>query len=252
MQAVYDLGSMPTTFDFAVWAVMAKTHGCTSVHFINDGPISSWKYPASVAWKRFGNILVPICALAGLPFTVGRRIDGLEVPDYTYGGCERLFKEAGKIAKLEPTVKIMGGFSTITLRRSFRNTFRNSNTEAWLRFKAHLEGEGKSVVILEECEQAPLDIEYRMGLYCTADMNFGASGGPMALCHMSDAPYLTINMAPVDKAGEGYLDLANFMTKTGFPPGSQFSFRNARQKLVWKSDTFDNILAAYRELKGDH
>lgn len=248
MQAIYDLGKMPTTFDFAAWGVIARTNGATSVHFIVDGPIAGWKYPPAVAWKRFGTIVIPLCALAGLDFTVGGRIEGAQF-GYDYGAVEKLYRATGRIAKLKATSSVDPGYMTITLRKSFRNTFRNSNTEAWQRFKTYLEGLGHLVVMLPECEQAPLDVEYRMALYANADMNFGASNGPLVLCHLSDAPYLTMNMCPEDRTGTAQYDLRAHMIKTGFAPGSQFSFRNQNQLLVWKADTFANIVQAWESMK---
>lgn len=243
MIAVYDLKTMPTTFDFCVWAVMAKTSGAKAVHFIAHGPIADWKYPPTMAWKRFGNIVLPICQLADLPFTVGIPQAGEEF-SYHYGSIEKLYREIGKIHKLKQQYDIAPGYMTITLRNSFRNAHRNSNVEAWAKFKDYLEASGNRVVVLPECEQAPLDVGYRMALYANAQMNFGASNGPMALCHMSDAPYLTMNMCPVDPTGKAY-DLTEHHIKTGFPPGSQFSFRNPDQLLVWKADTFENIVKAW-------
>lgn len=246
MIAIYDLSREPTTFDFAVWAVMAKTSGAKAVHFIAHGPIADWKYHPSVAWKRFGAIVIPICDIAKLPYTVGARQEGAEF-NYNYGDIEKLYRETGKIAKLKQQYDIEPGYMTITLRKSFRNAHRNSNEQAWFRFREYLEGAGKRVAVLPECEQAPLDLGYRMALYANAEMNFGTSNGPMALCHMSEAPYLTLNMCPADPTGKSY-DLTQHMIKTGFPPGSQFSFKNDRQLIVWKPDTYENIVEAYAKL----
>lgn len=248
MLAIYDLSRMPTTFDFAAWAVLARTAGAKAVHFVVDGPIADWKYPSFLAWKRFGNIVLPICNLAGLQFTVGSLQKGEEFP-YHYGDVQRAFSETGRIVKLRQTYDVEPGYVTITLRKSFRNEFRNSNVEAWMKFKEYLEAQGKRVAVLPECEQAPLDVEYRMALYANAEMNFGASNGPLSLCHMSEAPYLTLNMAPADKTGKGYMDMESFMAKGGFPIGSNFSFRTARQALVWKPDTFENIVEAWEPMQ---
>ena len=39
------------------------------------------------------------------------------------------------------------------------------------------------------------------------------------------------------------------MIKSGFPPGSQYSFRTPRQKLVYEPDTFENIVKAYEGMQ---
>lgn len=248
MKAIYDLTKMPTTFDFAAWCVIAKTAGCDHVHFIADGPIASKKYPKDIAWRRWANICLPMCKLAGMEFSVGGHEEGREFT-YAYGHVEQVYKHIGRIAKLQ-SVYDHGdsGYITITLRESFRNTYRNSNKEAWNRFAEYLKKRGKRVMVLHDCESAPLNLEYRMALYCGAEMNLGASNGPMALCHFSDAPYITLNMAPKRPEGERGYDLEKLMTSGGFPFGSQFSFRNADQILVWKPDTYENIVEAYEAI----
>lgn len=247
--ALYHLSHHPTTFDFAAWAIIAKTHGCDHVRFVSDGPIQTTKYPDYIAWRRFGNILVPLCQLAGLSFSVGPLMRGRQFP-YLYGHVEQTYIEQGHIAKLAaPEERLLKpGYVTVTMRESFRNTFRNSNRPAWDRFVTTLRERGRKVVVIEECESAPMILEQRMAIYAGADMNLGASGGPMTLCHFSDAPYLTLNMAPKRPEGERGYDPEQLMASSGFPFGSQFSFRNERQLLVWKPDTFENIISSFDEM----
>ena len=248
MSAVYDLSKMPTTYDFAAWAVMAKTEGEKHVHFIVDAPIASWKYPEDTAWKRWATVLLPICKLAGLSFSVGPRRSGREY-GYHGGQVNRLFAERGRLEKLRATMKpSREKYVTITLRQSFRNKHRNSNMEAWTQFQAYLEGKGVDVAVLPECEDAPINVEHRMALYAHADMNLGVAQGPMALCIFSDAPYITLNQNPPDPNGEAQYDINKLLVKTGFPPGSQYAFRTDRQILVWEQDSFENIVAAYERM----
>lgn len=248
--AVYDLTKFPTTFDFAAWAVIARTHGCNHVHFIIDGPIAHGKYPEDIAWRRFGNIVIPLCKLARLTYSVGERRTGWEFP-YLYGDVKRAYESVGRIERLQPTwVTDDSGYVTITMRQSFRNKYRNSNVEAWRKFGAYLESKGKKVVWLEECEGEPLDLLFRMALYCGAEMNLGASNGPMALCHFSEAPYITLNLIP-KVTGEAQYDIGKLMSKQGFGSGSQFGFRNERQILVWEPDDYENIVRAYESMEGN-
>lgn len=248
MRAPYDLTTYPTTYDFAAWAVMARTAGVDHVHFCIDGPIAHHKYSEDIAWKRFATILLPICKLARLSYSVGARKDG---PQFSYHGghVSQMYRQLGRIEKLKPTVMIpRPGYVTITLRESFRNKHRNSNKEAWAAFAKYLEANGKEVVILPECEDAPINLEHRMAWYCGAEMNLGVAQGPMALCVFSDAPYITLNQNPKDTSGGAQYDIDRLLEKTGFPPGSQYSFRTPRQRLIWKPDTFENIVAAYEEM----
>jgi hypothetical protein len=217
------------------------------VRFAIPGEIAAWKYPKDVAWRRFGNILVPLCKLAGLDFTVGGKVEGPEFP-YFYGDVDRLYTKLGHIAKfsskLEPSER--EPYVTITLRDSFRNTYRNSNREAWFKFADWINAQGLDAEILDECETAPLDPEVRMALYAGARMNLGSSNGPMALCHFSDAPYLTFNMSPPQPAGEGDYDNDQMLRRQGLSPGTQLSFHHDRQWLLWEPDDFETICHYYR------
>ena len=246
--AVYNLAQNPTTFDFVTWAVLVKSHGYKTVHFIADQGISEIKYPAKIAWRRFGNILIPACSLAGLDFTVGGLKEGFTT-GWHYGHVEHFYRKTGFISKLIPTgILNRKNYVTITIRDSIRNKWRDSNREAWKKFESYLQSQGKDVLVLEDAELAPLDLEYRMALYSQAEMNYGASNGPFTLCHFSEAPYLTINMCPPKPDEEDGYDLVEHMAKGGFPVGSQFSFRNKRQKLFWIEDSFENIVRAHHEL----
>ena len=247
--AKYDLSKYPTTFDFVVWAVLAKSVGCDHVRFTTGNGIDTWKYHKDVAWKRFANILIPICALARMDYLVGDDGDGLTFP-YNWADAEFFYRQNGHIALLQPTYELNDkkGYVTITLRESFRNTHRNSDIPEWTKFKEYLERRGKDVIVLNECENAPLDIEYRMAIYWGADMNFGVNGGPMSLCSLSKAPYMIFNMIPKQKPSEKTYDMREHLERTGFGEGSQFSFRNDRQILVWEPDDYENMVKAYESM----
>lgn len=245
--AIYDLTREPTTYDFAAWCVIARTHGARHVHFVIDGDIAHWKYSKNIAWARFGTVLVPMCELAGMTYSVGARMVGEQYP-YTHGAVEQMYRELGRIEKLRlPEPAEYRGHITITLRESFRNQYRNSNEEAWAKFKQYLSQRGETVIVLQECEHAPLNLHMRMALYSEAKMNLGVANGPMALCIFSEAPYITLNQLP--EAPAGTISVRKLAETVGFPEGSQYSFRNERQTLVYKPDTFENIVEAYEAME---
>jgi len=244
--AYYDLGTMPTTYDFAPWLVIAKTVGARHVRFAYRGEIQTTKYPAEIAWRRFANILIPMCKFAGMDWDVKDRADGF-TNAYAYGHVLALYRSAKRVEKLKASFAI-DGYTTITLRNSRKQPWRNSNETAWAKFEEYLKRRGKKVMIFPDCEDNPIHLDYRMAVYAGAEMNLGASGGPMALCHFSDAPYLTYNMVPRDpKWGP---ELERYMTMTGFPPDTQMPFRTQRQRLVWKPDDYDTIREEYERMCG--
>lgn len=234
----YDLSDRPTTFDFAAFCVFAKTCGATHVHFQLDGPIEDLKYPAEVAWKRFGNIVLPITKLARMSWDIGSGSKGEVLPRavHTFGNICNAFRTKGHIALLKPTqTNDMDGvpYVTITLRESFKSRSRNSNRREWAKFKETVQKDGFKVVVLDECENRPLDVEWRFALYCGAAMNFGVISGPIALCTLSKAPYIALKMG------------VGVAPDEGFPKGSQAPWAHKHQKLVWEEDTYENIRGAW-------
>lgn len=233
--AVWDLRTRPTTFDFAAWLVVVKTLGCAQVHFV-DGEIATSKYPAEIGWRRFKHVLKPLCDLMGIPHKLVQKTDGI-CPAYHYGTVEQAYQNLGRIEKYPMLPWDREGYYTVTLRESFRNPYRNAS-EDWLRVINTLQQRGERVIVLRDCEATPIPIEMRMRIYASAKMNLGASNGPFALCHFSDAPYLTFNMIPRQESDYW---IAHH-ERTGFPVGSQFSFRGERQKLIWEHDDYERIM----------
>lgn len=236
----YDLSRRPTTFDFASFCVFAKTCDATHVHFQADKPIEAWKYEPELAWKRFGNIVLPITKLAKMRWDVGAGQKGEVLPRIVHnmGNVNNCFLTKGKISFLEQTTEhnIPGPYVTITIRASTKAPDRNSNLEAWEAFRQYLKSLGAKVIVFEECELKPIDLEWRFAVYCGATMNLGVNNGPMALCMYSKAPYIVMKQGigvPADEA---------------FPEGSQWAFANEKQRLFWEEDSFDNIKGAWQKV----
>ena len=243
--AVYDLRKMPTTYDFAVFAVIAKSMLYAEVRFVSLG-MADWKYPVEIGWKRWANICIPICKLAQIPFSVGGELPG-DVLGYGTGHVEGMFQRTGKISKLKPVYEYPDkGYVTITMRESFRNKWRDSNREEWAKVAEYLAKRGEKLVVLEECENQPLAVEERMAIYANAKMNLAVGNGPMVLCWLSDAPYLSFQL-PKGPEKE-YQALVEQWTRLGFPVGSQLSFRTPMQEIVWGPDDADLIIRKYEEL----
>jgi hypothetical protein len=235
---------MPTTYDFAVFAVMAKTMKYAEVRFIVG--MTDWKYPADIGWRRWANICIPICKVAGLPFSVGGPLPG-DTLGYATGHIEALAKKVGKLDKLKAPYEFhKKGYVTITMRESFRNKWRDSNRAEWAKVGEYLARRGEEVIVLEECEAQPLCVEQRMAIYSNAKMNLAVGNGPMVLCWLSEAPYLSFQL-PKGPEKE-YQHLVEQWTRLGFPVGSQLSFRNPMQEIVWGPDDFELVKEKYEQL----
>jgi hypothetical protein len=243
-EGIYDLSTDPTTFDFITWSTIARSNGVDHVHFVIDQGIRTDKYDEVTAWKRFGNILVPSTKLSGLTFTVGSKRDG-ERFGWHIGEVEATYKKTGSINKLKPTAGIgLKNTVSITIRDSIRNKWRDSNKPAWDKFTKHLQSEGYQVIILNDCELNPIDIQWRMAVYSECLMNYGVNSGPMAMCMFSDCPYLIFNMSPKHND----FNMEEHLTKGGFPKNSQLSFRNKKQLIVWEPDDYETILKHHNRL----
>lgn len=241
--AVYNLEHQPTTFDFVTWIVLATSLGAKSVRFTHIDKIQDWKYSKETALKRFENILESTCDLLKIPYSVGDNVDGFTC-GYHYGFINKYAQKYG--VKKIPLNDEFKGHVTVNIRESIRFKSRDSNRVEWNKVIDYLEKNNK-VIVIEDCEEKPLSVPERMKLYSGAKMNLSVSNGPNALCHFSDAPYMTINMVP---NGEGKEELVKLLRLGGFPENSQLCFRNKNQEIVWKPDTFENIVEAYERLSG--
>lgn len=242
--ALYDLSVMPTTYDFAVFACSAKTLGYEEIRFVVGKPLASWKYPQELGWRRWANILVPMCRLADLPFSVGGELPGDKLYYHT-GYIQEIYKRTGKITKLRSILPFgKKDYVTVTLRESFRNTWRNSSKD-WEKIIQWLEKKGKTVAVLEECEDRPIPLEQRMALYCNAQMNLSVGNGPMVLCWLSEAPYLSFQLPKPQGFEKEYEQLVKQWENMKFPIGSQLEFRNKNQEIIWGPDDFSTVTKAY-------
>lgn len=243
--ALYDLSVMPTTYDFAVFACAAKTLGFEEIRFVVGKPMASWKYPAKIGWRRWANILVPMCELADLPFSVGGELPG-EVLGYHTGFIEGIYKKTNRITKLRSILPVsQSGYVTVTLRQSFRNAWRNSSPD-WTKVIDWLEKRGETVAVFEECEDRPIPLEHRMAIYSNAKMNLSVGNGPIVLCWLSEAPYLSFQLPKGPK--DEYDQLVKQWDNMKFPVGSQLSFRNKFQEIVWGPDDFDTVTKSYDKI----
>lgn len=244
--AIYDLNKMPTTYDFAVFAVIAKTMKYAEIRFVVG--MTEWKYPADIGWRRWANICLPICKLVGIPYSVGGPLEG-DTFGYGTGHVEHLYRKTGRIDKIKSIHEYpRKGYVTITMRESFRNKWRDSNREEWAKVAEYLSKRGEELIVLEECETQPLAVEERMAIYANAKMNLAVGNGPMVLCWLSEAPYLTFQLPKPPGSEKEYDSLVAQWERLGFPVGSQLSFRNSMQEIVWGPDDFDLIKQKYEEL----
>lgn len=223
------------SFDFGCAAIIAKTRGYTDVVFTLGDHLHALKYPEEEVWRRVRKMLIPLAELAGLNWSLSRKLyKGTRL--WAYGHANALYLEKGTIAKFPLLRCCFSDYVTVTLRGLGHEAERNASPD-WQRVIEEIGKERKVIVMQDD-----MTIEERMRLYSGAFVNIGMSTGPMALCHFSDAPYLTFKFGADPHTRK-------VMTSQGFGPGSQFAFRHERQSLIWEQDTFETVMSHYRQFE---
>ena len=147
---------------------------------------------------------------------------------------------------------------TITIRDYGYDKVRNSNLDAWSRFSTYLDGSGYSPVIIPDIDgddtgqtyftdgfiykEAAWNMMLRMALYERVYLNFFVGGGPERLAAFNPkCSYIAMNLFPEDSL----VDIKEGSKKTGFDFGPKFKFSTKNQKLVYDTDSYDNIVSEF-------
>jgi len=142
--------------------------------------------------------------------------------------------------------------------RDTHTVMRNSNFATWHEVAFQLEKRGYAPVFVPDTAMmtrhvgegflmfplAACDLDIRAALYDACVMNMAASGGPFALTYLgATRPYLYFhNTFPerfLTDPKDGDLQFhqtAEYLTKMGWPPGSQLPFAGQRRRTVWAND----------------
>ena len=147
----------------------------------------------------------------------------------------------------------------ITIRDLPYHPLRNSNIKAWSEFAKSLDSSDFCPVIVRDtehvgsvvrpefagfpiCDEAALDLEFRMALYESAYLNLAVSGGPILLCMCNNATrYIRFKMLAEQNPHGG----PALYYSIGLEPGSSFSHATTFQELVWRNDDYPVIRDAF-------
>jgi hypothetical protein len=146
------------------------------------------------------------------------------------------------------------GAVTITLRETSHDAARNSNFAAWEEFADHLKGQGEQVVFVRDtekahepiygfqtCPAASVDLDSRVALYEGAKINLFVANGPSCLAEFGKRPLLKVCKTAA---------FARLWAQAmGIDEGEQFPWSLPTQRMIWKEDTFENLVQAWNELK---
>lgn len=150
----------------------------------------------------------------------------------------------------------------ITLRETTPWPQRNSNFTAWTQFAWKIREEGERVIFVRDYSKADQTHSYfdtypeasknilvRMALYQLAKYNLTVSAGASALTLYSDTPWMTF----IELKEDGYAfrpDTPSFWKENqGIEQGEQYPWCKENQRLIWKPDTYENIVEAWEQRK---
>jgi hypothetical protein len=191
---------------------------------------------------------------------VGQDVPVLHAPGSYLAAVDRwLYRDLWKFAE-DGNGK---GLVTITLREAEHWPHRNSAIGEWLRFASDLDKQGYRVVFVRDtakadiplefatCPRASWDLLYRAALYERAVCNLMVANGPLALLVYGQKPWLLFKMLnqPTDPeynpASEEW-----YRTFVGIEPRGQYPWSSKLQRIVWDTDSYSAIRAAWDEIEG--
>jgi hypothetical protein len=263
----YNMATDPNGYDFIVWLIAMEMR---RVRLGAPAPLKVG------FWTEFGKHRTPTDTLSMWLNNVFRpalpMIGAVEDPAACRGRGTRHFtprviveaaEEGEKVPLLRSVIQSNQhpGSVTITLRESGKWPQRNSDLVAWGLFAEYLDRHGEHVVIVRDTAkadepfgdfttspQASRDLDFRMALYENAKLNCFVSNGPATLAVHSKAPWMMF--IPVEDQGSTYYaNTPEFWDRyVGIEMGvGQYPWSGPNQRIIWKKDRFENIVAAYRE-----
>ena len=270
---VYNIANGPLGFDFVVWLVEAEM---TRIRKNAPGPLvvgffkgrqAETHVDRYTAQRRnwLNNVMRPALKLIGAVEDMAA-IGGHYKDIFVTRDICRAARAGFEVPKLRAPPndidpiwrQLPDQYVTITLREATNWPHRNSNIDEWLKFADYLTGRGENVVFVRDtakadepiegyltCPEASRDLIRRMELYERARCNLFVSNGPAVLGVFGSRPWLEfVRLEPEDS---GYApDTPIFWAKHhGVAVGTQYPWSAPDQCLVWKPDTYENMVEAW-------
>ena len=259
-------------FDFICWLIGAEM---ARIRAGAPAPLKVCLYRAAqkgvpmpkTQQNMLENVVIPVIA------TIGAEINKVPGGRSDFAMLHKDIVAAHKAGETVPTLKALpaakaaieailegcGKPIVITLREAEYTAHRNSHIPAWIRFARDLTAKGELVVFVRDTAKAEeeipgfatfaaasSDIHMRVALYEYAKANLFVANGPATLNWHMDTPFLMFS--ELDHKHRSSYEAAYpewWLPNMGIEAGSQFPWFNERQRIVWETDSYRNISAAW-------
>ena len=153
---------------------------------------------------------------------------------------------------------------TITLRQSDFDPARNNRIDDWNRFSGNLKKKGYFPVIIPDTDnsfktedhfpdvfifnECSWNMGLRMALYEKSFVNFFVASGPLMLASGNErVRYIAMNMLPKDSL----VTTEEAYRKVKHNIGDNYKWAWPKQHLVYKPDTYKNILSEFKDFTNE-
>lgn len=250
---VYDLRFSPPSFDFLTFLLLAKYHGAEGILFIPGiCERKTGQYDAKAQAKRIRTILLPACALYGMPwkatsFEAAREVDvawpayfrstgGQLICAYTMGWLRSIREPEPFMPTPEALSRVehLRGRIIVHMRTMGYQLSRNTGPD-WERW-----AKDRNAHIVPDDE---ISLDVRLALHEVAGLNMGVSCGTMVLSEYSEhRPYVILKRL----AGE-FSSNKEFFAMQGWKIGDQVPWAGKHQVAIWNDkDDYETIESAYQ------
>ncbi len=268
----YDLAVEPANFDFPCWLAYAHmqmvkegVEGPLRVGFLDAREEDDTPENAAKRRRMFENVLLPLVDMFGAVHDDEAAVSGRRYNTYALKPIVEAYKKGERLPTFKPKIEAQFHGNppvTITLREADHWPHRNSNLSAWFDFARYLEAKGERVIFVRDSAKAdePLtcygdfttykpaavDLNARLALYEAAKCNLFVSNGPWMLALFGKVPWQMFVRVALDEPY--HANLPNWWRKHhGVAEGEQFPWATKHQRIVWKEDSYENLVEAWEQ-----
>jgi len=277
LNVLYDLTERPITYDFVFAAVQGamKAGGRPWRMIILDdrfrrGTAKDRALTVEQSRRRIDRIIYPTCRQVPGCRSVTVVTDWVDADRWRARATFRPSAIIADIAAARTAIPRLrapeghgigdvSGAVVITLRNTDKVNTKNCNMPAWLQAASEIEATGRRVILIPDTDMAlsgeslpgdhewwpvaAVDLTTRVALYEQAGLCLSMGVGPAAFQMFSNAPFgIFLRHRAIEPKPDLHLSL------WGVEWGEQLPWTGGRQEIIYETDDYRNIMAAYERL----